>query len=166
MRRSERREERERERERMWPHQNRILSQAAPAAVDQAAGMKSAVPMVASSSNSSTLNSSAFFLGHKRSSQRQPPLLTNSEFGGKYVILEPLEASSLYMCIDKETLQEFVCKVSDPRQPCVLCMLSVSYDSRHSCCLFTWPLRSCLLASTMTTSRGISEWTAIRVSTQ
>ena len=93
----------------MWPHQNRILSQPA----DQAASnnMKSALPMVPSSANSSALNSSVFFLGHKRSSQRQPPLLTNSEFGGKYVIMEPLEASSLYMCIDKETLQEFVCKV-------------------------------------------------------
>lgn len=64
---------------------------------------------------SSALNSTAsvIMLGqHKRSIQpRQPQLLTNTEFGGKYVILEPLEASSLYTCIDKETLKEYVCKV-------------------------------------------------------
>lgn len=35
------------------------------------------------------------------------------DFGGKYAILEPLEASALYRCLDKESLQEYVCKVRD-----------------------------------------------------
>ena len=33
------------------------------------------------------------------------------EFGGKFAILEPLEASAMYRCLDKESLQEYVCKV-------------------------------------------------------
>lgn len=42
---------------------------------------------------------------------QQPQLLINCEFGGKYVITDSLEASTLYNCINKETHQEYVCKV-------------------------------------------------------
>lgn len=41
----------------------------------------------------------------------QQQLLTNCEFGGQFVITDPLEASTLYKCINKTSLQEYICKV-------------------------------------------------------
>jgi hypothetical protein len=44
------------------------------------------------------------------SSQRHS--LSFTEFAdGKFVILEPIEASTLYLCKNKETQRDFVCKV-------------------------------------------------------
>lgn len=42
----------------------------------------------------------------------EPKFTIPSTFGGKYVLRGQMEASSLYRCINTETLQEYVCTVS------------------------------------------------------
>lgn len=38
--------------------------------------------------------------------------LQNVDFGHNFIVLSQVEASNLYICVEKNTFQEFVCKVS------------------------------------------------------
>src|SRR5206468_980549 len=46
------------------------------------------------------------------SSNQEPLISLPSTFGEKYVLLHQIEASNLYRCINRDTADEYVCKVS------------------------------------------------------
>jgi len=72
------------------------------------------------------------------------------EFAGRYVILEPMEVSSLFHCVDKHTLRNYVCKIVPTRSshsvlsgylrmegnPGINCIERIFVGPRHTYVLF------------------------------
>ena len=73
---------------------------------------------------SSTQPPPSSLLGHPREGQ------SASLLGGKYILLDELEGSTLHRCLDIQSQEELVCKVSDP---CVTHSSDLHHYKRSLC---------------------------------